>query len=241
MTIEVLFYLYAIFFRLSIIVSGIICIIIGYRLFCKGLYTKPTGQDKTQLSAKIGDAELSLKNAGPGTIFAFFGLVIIFTMIVQGNPKLTITNQVPTRQSDQAHSHIKTKKGRVSKSSDSTQIATSYQIETRSGSPEDAITFFNDKIATAQTYQKNNQYSEAITEYISALKTTSNHLNELAFLLSIEGPQKYDDAIHIISTAIFLKPTDTNILDTRATIYEKIGDNQKAKQDRDKIHDIQSK
>jgi tetratricopeptide (TPR) repeat protein len=74
--------LYAALFRLAIIASGFGCVVMGYRLFVMGVMPK----NGSQIDAQAGDIRLSLKNAAPGTCFAAFGVILIITMLVQGNP-----------------------------------------------------------------------------------------------------------------------------------------------------------
>ena len=71
--------LYMIFFRLALIATGITCIVLGYRLFILGVYPSAAkGKDKDdEVSAEVGGAKFTMKNAAPGTSFALFGVIII--------------------------------------------------------------------------------------------------------------------------------------------------------------------
>ncbi|WP_455203517.1 tetratricopeptide repeat protein, partial [Kaarinaea lacus] len=85
------FILYITLFRLSIIIAGITCIVLGYRLFARGVfpasYGKLSGED---VIAEIGGAKLTLRNAAPGSSFALFGVIIIIAMFVTGAPEVTM-------------------------------------------------------------------------------------------------------------------------------------------------------
>ena len=90
MTVTTAFIIYLILFRLAIITAGAISIVLGYRLFCKGIgWTERSGKG-TDASAKVGHFSFTLKNAAPGTCFALFGVVLISVMFATGGPELTL-------------------------------------------------------------------------------------------------------------------------------------------------------
>jgi hypothetical protein len=77
--------IYLLSYRLAIIAAGIISIVLGYLLFCRGVWPKEgKGSD---VDAKIGASRLTLKNAAPGTCFAFFGAILISIMVATGKPE----------------------------------------------------------------------------------------------------------------------------------------------------------
>jgi hypothetical protein len=67
------FLIYAALFRLAIIAAGGLAIYLGYRLFLWAGTRSRRGDNQTEAGIKGGDFELSVKNAAPGTVFAFFG------------------------------------------------------------------------------------------------------------------------------------------------------------------------
>ena len=79
------FLIYAAIFRISIILAGIVAIVLGYKLFCKGIWPK---KDERNTSAKIatGPFKFNVKNGAPGIFFAMFGAIIICAMLVNGIP-----------------------------------------------------------------------------------------------------------------------------------------------------------
>ena len=85
--------IYLAVFRLAIIAAGIVGLILGYRLFAKGVFsnvsTNPSA-DGQNVTAEIAGAKFSLRNAAPGTCFALFGVIIIVAMFVTGGPEITL-------------------------------------------------------------------------------------------------------------------------------------------------------
>ena len=80
------FLIYTTCFRLSVIGAGLVCIILGYRLFLQGVMP----QHSTDIEGQTGDIRLTVKNAAPGTCFALFGCAIMTVMLAQGMPELVI-------------------------------------------------------------------------------------------------------------------------------------------------------
>lgn len=76
------FLIYAVLFRLAVIATGVAAIVLGYKLFLRGVM----GEGGTNVNAEAGQIKLTLHNAGPGLGFALFGAIIIGVMIVQGSP-----------------------------------------------------------------------------------------------------------------------------------------------------------
>lgn len=85
MYLPIAFLLYAALFRLAVILTGLACILLGFRLFVHGL-----GGDPSDASFEAAGAKLSLKSAAPGTCFALFGAGLVVAMVVTGNPELTL-------------------------------------------------------------------------------------------------------------------------------------------------------
>lgn len=86
---------YVTLFRLSIIGVGAVSIWLGYRLFVKGIYAAGGGGG-AELGAKVGETELTLKNAAPGTFFALFGVIVISVMLINSPPEV-IKKQSPVK------------------------------------------------------------------------------------------------------------------------------------------------
>ena len=92
------FLIYATLFRLAIIGAGVFAIVLGYKLFVRGVM--PEGRTEGELDA--GQIRLTVKNAAPGTCFALFGAAMVSVMVIQGNPELLFDRTGP----DGAAEHI---------------------------------------------------------------------------------------------------------------------------------------
>jgi hypothetical protein len=93
-TIVILKIIYLLIFRLSIVIVGVISIILGYRLFVKGVFpSSGNAKDSSEFSAKVGEMNLTFRNAAPGTLFALFGAVLIVVMIVYAPPEFEMTKK----------------------------------------------------------------------------------------------------------------------------------------------------
>ncbi len=88
------FLIYAALYRLAMIAAGVVSIVLGYRLFVRGVMpgggTDANAKGGTEVNAKAAGIQLSVKNAAPGTCFALFGVVIISVMAVDGRPQLEL-------------------------------------------------------------------------------------------------------------------------------------------------------
>ena len=93
------FLIYATLFRLAIIGAGVFAIVLGYKLFVRGVM--PEGRTEGELDA--GEIRLTVKNAAPGTCFALFGAAMVSVMLIQGNPELLFDRTA----SDGAAEHIR--------------------------------------------------------------------------------------------------------------------------------------
>lgn len=66
--------------RLFIVISGLVCIVVGYGLF-RLSYTK-AGRSDAELVAKGAGFELTLRHVWPGVFFAVFGMIILVVSII---------------------------------------------------------------------------------------------------------------------------------------------------------------
>lgn len=81
------FLLYAMAFRLAVIAAGVLVMVLGYRLFLRGV-DSAGGDSETR--AEGGGFKLTLKNTAPGTAFALFGALLIGSMVVRDSPQLLL-------------------------------------------------------------------------------------------------------------------------------------------------------
>jgi len=82
------FFIYSIAFKVLVVISGIISIILGYRLYKHGII----GSDAkgATLKASIAKSEILLKNTAPGTFFAIFGAILIGLLVFSSSPELSL-------------------------------------------------------------------------------------------------------------------------------------------------------
>jgi hypothetical protein len=66
--------------RLLIVISGLVCIVLGYGLF-RLTYAK-VDRSNAELVAKGGGFEVTLRNVWPGVFFAAFGMIILVSAIL---------------------------------------------------------------------------------------------------------------------------------------------------------------
>ncbi len=197
------FIFYLAIFRLAMISAGIICIVLGYKLFIKGVNPASGNKAGTDLGGDIGKFKFQLKNAAPGTVFGLLGVIIIAAMYISGPPELTLENiSNPETLTSQ---NVKLNKIKMrSTDSDSLQSAINRAIQAQQAA--DTIT--------------------AIREYKNAIKPAGFALNQAAWLLLAKGKQ--EDAYSLARTAVIVCPNDADILDTCAEILFKRGDYQLA-------------
>ena len=104
------FLIYALFFRLAIIATGIVSIVLGYKLFAHGIKCR----GETNVDVEAGEFKIRFDSIGSGALFALFGATIIVFMLSQGNPELLIENaQLVTkdvRQPDDSLPNMEKKK-----------------------------------------------------------------------------------------------------------------------------------
>jgi hypothetical protein len=81
------FFVYSIVFKLLVVGSGIICIVLGYRLYKQGI-VRSDAKGAT-LKASIAKSEIILKNAAPGTFFAVFGAILIGFLVFSSSPEMS--------------------------------------------------------------------------------------------------------------------------------------------------------
>ncbi len=75
------FLLYAAVFRLAIIATGTVCIVLGYHLFAARFQFSGERPKDATFDAKLPGLTVTLKNAAPGASFALFGVIVISVML----------------------------------------------------------------------------------------------------------------------------------------------------------------
>ncbi len=203
MTITSAFIIYLVLFRIAIIAAGTVSIILGYKLFCKGIGPDDNSKKGTDADVKIAGTSIKLKNAAPGTCFALFGVVIISTMFITGGPGLTLKTLKDTAKKDFASGPMTTEG--------------QFEVMLR-GNGKDALS-----AATRQGlfYEEKKDTTKAIAAYEEAVSLIAVPMNNLAWLYLKEG--RIEDSISLSQIAVQLTPNNTNHLDTRAEALFKSG------------------
>ena len=194
MDIAFAFFIYVTLFRLAIISSGVISIVLGYRLFCRGVWPAGNTFQGTDVEANVGVYRFRLKNAAPGTCFALFGVVVICIMFAKGSPELTL---------------------------ETLNKADSNSIETRLKARGDEGKILHVLTQKGVEYQEQGHIDKAIAEYKEAITLIANPINYLAWLY--QKQEKFEEALSLARLAVDLRPDDSNSLDTLAVILCKTG------------------
>lgn len=192
------FVYYLALFRLAIIAAGITSIVLGYKLFARGIFpttslTKPTQSEN--VTAEIAGARFTLKNAAPGTCFALFGMIIIITMFLTGGPEVTLELL---------------EKGYV-------------RAKLRGGEIEEVQSYSNRALDSLEK-GKIKEASETVHE---ALDMLSEPLNNFAWVLLKTGHNSPTTG-KLAEIAVFIKPNNANFLHTLAEIQFEKGNKQEA-------------
>lgn len=82
---DVWFIVYSLTYRLAVLLAGISCVYMGYRLFVLGVMPK----DGSEIDASSGEIRLTVKNAAPGTCFAALGVMLVAMLLADGLPEKT--------------------------------------------------------------------------------------------------------------------------------------------------------
>jgi len=88
---DVAIIVYLLSFRLAVILSGVVTIYLGYKLFFLGVYGN-NHQKNDEISASVGEAKFKLVNVAPGSTFALFGASLIMVMLLKAPPQVTINS-----------------------------------------------------------------------------------------------------------------------------------------------------
>jgi hypothetical protein len=194
---EVAFILYAGAFRGAVIGAGVTSMVLGYRLYCKGVLAE-AAKDST-IEARAGTAGLTLKNAAPGTAFALFGAALIATMTVQGMPEFSRKPSSVGAQDGSA------------KSSDSITLR-----------GEDQVTLHT-LTQRGQEAERLHKPDEAVMAYEQAVSQIAVPINNLAWLYLQSNAAAR--ALPLARLATQLGPGEgASRLDTLATALQKTGD-----------------
>lgn len=204
------FIIYLLIFRLAIIATGAISIILGYRLFCVGVWPRTPRTKGTIVEAKLASAGLTLKNAAPGTCFALFGVIIIAVMFMTGGPEMTL--QTITRSG-------------LLKDGGSEDLATISESNFKARGAQNGNELI-ESLGAATThgidYQRQKDTTNAVRSYEAAVAMMATPMNHLAWLYQAQG--RLEEALPLSQMAVKLVPNDPNFLDTLAEILYRQGE-----------------
>lgn len=200
MEVVTVFTIYLILFRLAIIAAAVVSIILGYRLFCKGVWPDAGSGKGTSVDAKIAGSGFTLKNAAPGTCFAMFGVLIIAIMFARGGPELTLKSLEDAAQGDVKIQQLKLRGGEKS----------GLEAATLKGR------YFEEKKDT----------KNAIFAYEEAVALMAEPMNQLAWLYQEQG--KLEGALPLSRMATRLSQNNANYLDTLAEVLFQTGEREEA-------------
>ena len=189
------FLIYAAFFRCIVIIAGVVCIILGYKLLLKGILPPPT----TNATAELGTIKLSVKNAAPGTCFALFGVWIIVSMLIHGNPELVLEG--------------------VSSSIKDVTNPISVRLKGPSNAQNNFDAYYQEGLkheASANYAESRKAFSLALAEPDLTFDTAARALNQVAWGYLQEA--RLDEAIAISRVSILADQTNADFLDTMAQI-----------------------
>ncbi len=217
------FIIYLLIFRLSIIASGITSIVLGYRLFCKGIWPEAGSGKETSLDANIGGHQFTLRNAAPGTFFALFGVIIISAMFVSGSPEMTfemIDRQAAGKAvSKSGAGKTDSKSGDGKTKAPAKAAGVEHATTMRMRGDGDSLKAATDK---GLKFEKSKQYNKAMDAYQGALNLMADPMNYLAWLRHSHG--ETGKALPLARMAAALAPDNANFLDTLAEILQKAGE-----------------
>jgi len=179
---------YLIVFRLAIIAAGTISIVLGYKLFVKGVFSGNSGG--TGVEAEVGALKMSMKNAAPGSVFAFFGALVIGIMLVQEPPGLDHEN------------------GRTKLRGEDPGLAKPAQETNRQGATN------GDLEAAVQSL------IESADRYPNGINSLARHLARFSNgqAMWFYEQSQLNKALPLADIGVRLAPEDSDHLDTRAQI-----------------------
>jgi len=237
---EPMIILYLMTYRLAIIVSGIVCIVIGYRLFYKGALASDS-------SVKIDFSKLEFifKNVAPGTLFAGFGMIIISLMILSGNPEY-IHKDKTIRGVIKDNTSITTEESTAIRNKSTTIRESNYYLELlnkgneyeKNGKNEKAKIQYQKAIndgmksltgvdwllfANLDHQIKSNLSAQIKNDYYMAVKNSSRAINALAWMYT-KNADDMEKGLILARIAVNNVPDEPKYLDTLAELLFQKGE-----------------
>ena len=201
------FLIYAALYRLAMIAAGVVSIVLGYRLFVRGVM--PEGG--TDVNGQAAGIKLSVKNAAPGTCFALFGVVIIAVMAVDGRPLLEMK--------------------RFEAASNLADLGGSGESVLIRGDPirvNEDLAAFRVQMELGDERRKQGDGTAAIAAYAKALTHPGVTLGDAVYPMSriaglYLGQDRVDEALPLARVAFGADPKNPEILNTLARVLLRRG------------------
>jgi tetratricopeptide (TPR) repeat protein len=205
------FLVYVTAFRLAIIAAGVVSMVLGYRLFIRGIY--PVAGNESSIAFNAAGSGFTLKNAAPGMCFAIFGVALITAMLVQGNPQFTYEM--------------------MQKAAGADNPTTSAKLEMRGAETPDA---FAELVTKGIAYERAGDTAHAAGAYQQALAGLATPMNQLAWLYYQQS--KTEKALPLARMAAQIDPENPAVLDTLAEVLARHGDHGEAVKWMEKAADL---
>lgn len=196
------FIIYLTLFRLAIIGAGVISIVLGYRLLCKGIF--PARTKEASFEAKIAGSSFSIKSAAPGTFFALFGVIIISTMLARGNPAMSLEspkNLLREEGGKDTNLHWTMRGNELNTSNQDVSLKT--------------------LTSKALSYEKAQNIGKAVEAYEELLALIASPMKNLAVLYSEQG--KLAESENLARLAIQMNPDNASFQAALAEILFRAG------------------
>ncbi len=211
MNVAYVFLIYVTLFRLSIICAGVISMMLGYRLFCKGVWPGGSGGgEASSVDATFAGTKFSLKNAAPGTCFGLFGVIIISMMFATGSPELKWEMLDNTNANKSAITGVD---AGGTPGGDAGATATLSMRGGEDKSIEELMEELNQK---GVEREKAGRKNEAINVYKKIIRLAGPSMNNLAWLH--QERENYSEAAPLARVAVMMNRKEANFMDTLAVI-----------------------
>jgi len=182
--------------RIAIVAAGVVCVFLGYKLFCGGTSASPSSVGDSIIESSVAGVRFSLKNAAPGTGFALFGAILIVVMLIQSSPSVTLETMSKWKASTETQ-----------------QPETNEQTQklVLRGNERDSISSLT---AQGIEYEKRGDTGNAERAYRQAVTVMAEPINDLAWLYV--GSGRANEAIGLATLAVQLRPDEPRFADTLA-------------------------
>jgi tetratricopeptide (TPR) repeat protein len=222
-TFELASIFYLLIFRLAIIATGVISIVIGYRLFCRGVWPLNTAENQSEIDFRLKGSGLTIRNAAPGTLFALFGSALVAVMVVQMPPGISDRMQREISRNDMGNEKVIMTAERQLRADQSPSLE-AYMTE--------AANLFS----KGQTDKALSIYTKVRQSADKDFDRSAKFYNELAWGYQLNGYLK--KAMPLAERATRLKPMEAPYRHTYAVILCKTGNTKQAISEMDQANSL---